>query len=241
MDWLSERRSMFGSSKSKVKTFEEFILKSLIVNSFNAYSRNVTVPIDTKNCTKYVISMAASSLLFGMADSISIDKISDGVITNLFDYKPDRNISYDITPIVQGTSAMTFNFGCIGVIIDPLDLNIFSCDEILRSAAVIAFDSKDDAEDATASIQNPYGKGAKYVIAGWSKTNPISGAKIVKINNDISFVTLAASGDINGLLSGVKKDNSNNGYWNVYCYDSTYTGVSNDKYSEVIYALSFDE
>ena len=241
MNWLAERRRMLGSSKAIVKTFEEFISKSSIVSHW--VNSNVTVPVDTNDCTKYVISMRISSTGFGYDDTISIDRITNGAIINLFDYKSERNTGWDVTPKVIDASSIVYNSDCINVVIDPLDLNISSCDDILRTATVIDYETKNGASDSSVSVQNIYSKGAAYAIAGWYKRTSTNGdgAKIVKVTSNISFITLAEYGNTDKLLTGVHKDNSNNGFWYVYCYNADYVGVSNDTYPEVIYALSFNE
>lgn len=235
MDWLAERRRMFGSSKAIVKTFEEFISKSSI-ESHHVYS-NVTVPVNTNDCTKYIISMRISSAGFGFDDTISIDRITNGAIINLFDYKSERNHRLDITPKVVDTSSIVYDSECNSIVIDPLDLNIFSCDDILRTAIVIDYETKNAAPDGTICLQNIYSQGAKYAIVGWNKP----GAKIVMVTSNVSFITLAEHGNTDKLLTAVHRDLSNNGYWYVYCYNSEYVGSANDTYAEVIYALSFNE
>lgn len=231
MDWIAERRRMFGSSKKIVSTFDEFILDSSVIQSFYSYSSNITVPVDTKNCTRYVVSMGISNA------AMSIDKIDNGAVTNLFSYASGFRPN-NIVLTAYDTSAILFNVGCLGFVIDPLDLNISSCDDILRSATVIDSDYKGESSGDTAMISDPYKKGATYVIAALADEYR-KGARLVKVDSDISFTTLAYHGYVYDLLTGV--DSGSIGHWWVYCYTDDYEGVSNDTYAEAIYALSFDE
>lgn len=239
MDWLAERRRMLGMMKENVRSFEDFISKSSIVNSFYSYSSNVTIPIDTENSTKYVIAMLAGVSKSLLYKCMTISKISNGVVTNLFSYS--RNNRDELIATASGTSAILFNKNCIGIIIDPLDLNMASCDELLRSASVIDIANKNSGDGSTIAIQNPYQKGAKYVIAGLSKQITSSGMKVVKVDSDISFTELASSGDTDNLLTGVRTDNSDHGFWYVYSNSDDFGGVAVDTFNEGICALSFEE
>lgn len=239
MDWLAERRRMLGMTKENVKSFEDFISKSSIVNSFYSYSSNVTIPIDTENSTKYVIAMLAGVSKSLFYKCMTISKISNGVVTNLFSYS--RNNIDELIATASGTSAILFNKNCIGIIIDPLDLNMASCDELLRSASVIDIANKNGGDGSTIAIQNPYEKGAQYVIAGLSKQIGSSGVKVVKVDSNISFTELASSGDTDNLLTGVRTDNSDHGFWYVYSNSDDFGGVAVDTFNEGICALSFEE
>lgn len=236
MDWFSVRRRLFGGSKKIVTNFEEFMLDSSIVQSFYARSLNTTIPIDTKNCVRYVISMAT------MTTAMSIDKIDNGVVTNLFSYnkKGTSPIYPNITLTAYDTSSILFNVNCLGVVIDPMDFSISSCDDFFRSVSVIDAKNKSEASGTTAEISNPYGKGATYVIAALGNQYH-NGARLVKVVSDVSFVSLAHYGVTSSLLTGVDATSSGTyGNWWVYCYED-YEGVSNDTYAEAIYALSFNE
>lgn len=236
MEWLSERRRMFGNSNARVKTFEDFILNSLLVDTFYANNKYITHPVDTNNCTKYVISMSYDNA----NDAISIDKISNGIKTNLFSYANGYGKKV-IELTVHSNSSITIDCHCLCIVIDPLDLNLASCDELLRSAMVIDYDGK-TGEEQTTCIQNPYRKGADYVIACWRNTDVWKmGAKIVRVDNDISFTELVSFGYTNKLLIGVNSESGSNGFWHVYSAGSNYVGIVDDKHTETIAALSFDE
>lgn len=236
MDWFSVRRRLFEGSNKIVTNFEEFMSDSSIVNSFYARILSRTIPVDTKNCVRYVISMATT------ATAMSIDKIDNGVVTNLFSYK---KVTSDIYPNIAitayDTSSILFNVNCLGVVIDPMDFSISSCDDFFRSVSVIDAENKGESSGSTAVITNPYRKGATYVIAALGDQY-YNGARLVKVDSDVSFTTLGQYGATSSLLTGVDVSSSGTyGNWWVYCYTDDYEGVSNDTYAEAIYALSFDE